>query len=62
MVEGERRKRIVTAYVDLPLHGARTEECLLFVRQTCRCRSISHFLDSAKESNVERLERMLFHV
>lgn len=59
MVEGERREKIANAYVALPLNGIKTEQCIAFVRSTCRCRSIFHFLDTAKESNVERLERML---
>lgn len=60
MVEGERRKKIKEAYVKLPHKGWRTEASITFVRGTCKCRSISHFLDTAKESNVERLERILF--
>lgn len=59
MISGERRKRIVDAYASLDPKGPRTERCILFVKVTCKCRSISHFLDMAKESNVERLERML---
>lgn len=60
MVEGERRKRIADAYVSLPHYGQKTEQCIAFVKGTCRCRNIYHFLDSAKDSHVERLERMLF--
>lgn len=59
MVEGERRKKIVDAYVALPHYGAKTEQCIQFVKTTCKCRSIFQFLDTAKDSNVERLERML---
>lgn len=59
MVDGDRRKRIFEAYVSLNLNSPKTESCIAFVITTCRCRSISHFLDKAKESNVERLERML---
>lgn len=61
MVEGERRRKIADAYVNLPHHGQRTESCIAFVRGTCKCRNIYHFLDTAKESNVERLERILFN-
>lgn len=60
MVEGERRKKIADAYVNLPHNGQRTEACVAFVRGACKCRSIYHFLDTAKDSTVERLERMLF--
>lgn len=59
MIEGERRRKIVEAYTSLPHMGAQTDHCVMFVKRTCKCRSISHFLDTAKESNVERLERML---
>lgn len=59
MVEGERRKKIADAYVNLPLNGQKTERCIAFVRGTCKCRSIFHFLDTTKESNVTKLERML---
>ena len=59
MVEGERRKKIAEAYVNLPHNGHKMEECIIFVRTTCKCRNIYHFLDTAKESNVARLERML---
>lgn len=59
MVEGERRRKIADAYVNLPHTGHKTEECIIFVRKVCKCNSIFHFLDTAKESNVERLERIL---
>lgn len=59
MIEGERRRKIRDAYVNLPHAGLKTERCISFVRTTCQCRSIFHFLDTAKESNVARLERML---
>lgn len=59
MVEGDRRKVIVQAYAALPHISNQTDQCVHFVKRVCRCRSISHFLDSAKDSNVERLERML---
>jgi hypothetical protein len=59
MVEGERRRAIAKAYAELPHAGPQTETCINFVRRICRCRSISHFLDTAKGSNVAKLERML---
>lgn len=59
MVEGERRAKIVRAYAALPHIGPKTDHCVNFVKNTCRCRSLSHFLDTAKETNIERLERML---
>lgn len=58
-LDPQRRRSIVEAYANLPLEGSKADECINFVKRTCRCRSISHFLDSAKESNIIRLERML---
>lgn len=59
MVEGERRRQIVRAYTALPHVGVKTDHCVNFVKVVCKCRSLSHFLDTAKDSNIERLERML---
>jgi hypothetical protein len=59
MIPSDRRKRIVDAYVNLDLNSPLTDRCITFVKVTCKCRSISHFLDTAKGSNVERLEGML---
>ena len=57
-MEADRRKRIVDAYVALPHGGFKTSEAIQFVRK-CGARSISHFLDIAKPSNIVRLERIL---
>lgn len=54
-----RRRKLVDAYAALPLEGAKADECIHFVKHVNRCRSISHFLDTAKASNISRLERML---
>lgn len=54
-----RRRSIVDAYAALPLEGSKADECVDFVKRVNRCRSISHFLDTAKASNIDRLERML---
>jgi hypothetical protein len=54
-----RRKRIVTAYAALIPNSNQAEQAITFVNKTCRCRSLSHFLDTTKDSNVERLERIL---
>lgn len=59
MIDEDRRKAIVEKYITLPHMGPKTDRCVRFIKHTCRCRSLSHFLDTAKESNVERLERML---
>lgn len=59
-IDADRRARIVRTYAALPSEGRKTEMCVRFVKNTCRCRSISHFLDTAKESNIQRLEGMLY--
>lgn len=59
MLGSDRRRRIVELYTALPHVGPKTDRCVTFVKAVCKCRSLSHFLDTAKDSNVERLERML---